>query len=91
MTETAGADLTARQRAVLEVIRISMSERGFPPSIREIGDATGLSSSNSVAYQLVALERKGYLRREAKRSRAIVLADTVESAVCPTCGRGGAE
>ncbi|MBF6176762.1 transcriptional repressor LexA [Nocardia blacklockiae] len=67
----AGADLTVRQRKVLEVIRSSVSERGYPPSIREIGDAVGLTSTSSVAHQLRALERKGYLRRDPNRPRAV--------------------
>ncbi|WUD70088.1 transcriptional repressor LexA [Nocardia sp. NBC_00508] len=67
----AGAELTVRQRKVLEVIRTSVSERGYPPSIREIGDAVGLTSTSSVAHQLRALERKGYLRRDPNRPRAV--------------------
>jgi repressor LexA len=66
-----GADLTVRQRKVLEVIRTSVSGRGYPPSIREIGDAVGLTSTSSVAHQLRALERKGYLRRDPNRPRAV--------------------
>ncbi|WP_043654142.1 transcriptional repressor LexA [Nocardia thailandica] len=66
-----GADLTVRQRKVLEVIRSSVDERGYPPSIREIGDAVGLTSTSSVAHQLRALERKGYLRRDPNRPRAV--------------------
>ncbi|WP_109527590.1 transcriptional repressor LexA [Nocardia aurea] len=66
-----GVDLTVRQRKVLEVIRTSVSERGYPPSIREIGDAVGLTSTSSVAHQLRALERKGYLRRDPNRPRAV--------------------
>ncbi|MFI9404379.1 transcriptional repressor LexA [Nocardia sp. NPDC052316] len=60
-----------RQRKVLEVIRSSVSERGYPPSIREIGDAVGLTSTSSVAHQLRALERKGFLRRDPNRPRAV--------------------
>lgn len=45
--------------------------RGYPPSIREIGDAVGLTSTSSVAHQLRTLERKGYLRRDANRPRAV--------------------
>ncbi|WP_411156357.1 transcriptional repressor LexA [Nocardia cyriacigeorgica] len=60
-----------RQRKVLEVIRTSVSERGYPPSIREIGDAVGLTSTSSVAHQLRTLERKGYLRRDPNRPRAV--------------------
>jgi repressor LexA len=67
----AGADLTVRQRKVLEVIRASVSERGYPPSIREIGDAVGLTSTSSVAHQLRTLERKGFLRRDPNRPRAV--------------------
>ncbi|MFC9896311.1 transcriptional repressor LexA [Nocardia sp. NPDC127579] len=77
-----GADLTVRQRKVLEVIRTSVNERGYPPSIREIGDAVGLTSTSSVAHQLRALERKGYLRRDPNRPRAVDvrgLDDTVRS------------
>ncbi|WP_330256810.1 transcriptional repressor LexA [Nocardia sp. NBC_00565] len=66
-----GAELTVRQRKVLEVIRTSVSERGYPPSIREIGDAVGLTSTSSVAHQLRSLERKGYLRRDPNRPRAV--------------------
>nr|WP_280200552.1 transcriptional repressor LexA [Nocardia cyriacigeorgica] len=60
-----------RQRKVLEVIRTSVTERGYPPSIREIGDAVGLTSTSSVAHQLRTLERKGYLRRDPNRPRAV--------------------
>ncbi|SDC97996.1 transcriptional repressor LexA [Rhodococcus tukisamuensis] len=65
------AGLTDRQRRVLEVIRASVSERGYPPSIREIGDAVGLTSTSSVAHQLRTLEKKGYLRRDPNRPRAV--------------------
>lgn len=65
------AGLTDRQRRVLEVIRTSVSERGYPPSIREIGDAVGLTSTSSVAHQLRTLERKGFLRRDPNRPRAV--------------------
>ncbi|BDX32940.1 LexA repressor [Mycobacterium antarcticum] len=63
--------LTERQRTILEVIRSSVTTRGYPPSIREIGDAVGLTSTSSVAHQLRTLERKGYLRRDANRPRAV--------------------
>jgi repressor LexA len=62
--------LTPRQTRVLEVIRNSVETRGYPPSMREIGEAVGLSSTSSVAHQLMALERKGYLRRDPHRPRA---------------------
>lgn len=64
------AGLTDRQRRVIEVIRDSVQRRGYPPSMREIGQAVGLSSTSSVAHQLMALERKGFLRRDPHRPRA---------------------
>lgn len=66
-----GSGLTVRQRRVLEVIRNSVDRRGYPPSLREIGEWVGLTSPSSVAHQLAALERKGYLRRDPNRPRAI--------------------
>ena len=67
----AEASLTPRQRGVLDVIRKSVRERGYPPSIREIGDAVGLTSTSSVAHQLRTLERKGLLKRDHNRPRAV--------------------
>lgn len=68
----AGGDgLTSRQRLVLETIRASVDRRGYPPSMREIGEAVGLTSPSSVAHQLTTLERKGFLRRDPNRPRAI--------------------
>ena len=63
--------LTPRQRRVLEVIRDSVERRGYPPSVREIGEAVGLASSSSVHHQLETLVRKGYIRRDANRPRAM--------------------
>jgi repressor LexA len=63
--------LTPRQRRVLEEIRSSVERRGYPPSMREIGEAVGLTSSSSVSHQLATLERKGFLRRDPNRPRAI--------------------
>jgi len=63
--------LTPRQRRVLDEIRSSVERRGYPPSMREIGEAVGLTSSSSVSHQLATLERKGYLRRDPNRPRAI--------------------
>jgi repressor LexA len=65
------SSLTERQRTILNVIRESVTTRGYPPSIREIGDAVGLTSTSSVAHQLRTLERKGYLRRDPNRPRAV--------------------
>jgi repressor LexA len=68
----AGADgLTLRQRRILEMIRETVERRGYPPSIREMGDAVGLASSSSVAHQLKVLETKGFLRRDPNRPRAL--------------------
>jgi repressor LexA len=64
-------ELTARQRLVLGTICDSVERRGYPPSMREIGEAVGLTSPSSVKHQLSALERKGYLRRDPNRPRAI--------------------
>lgn len=66
-----GDGLTVRQRRVLEVIRNSVERRGYPPSMREIGTAVGLASPSSVSHQLAALERKGFLRRDPNRPRAL--------------------
>ncbi len=63
--------LTARQRAVVDCIRAAVLERGYPPSMREIGEAVGLTSTSSVKHQLTALEAKGVLRRDPHRPRAI--------------------
>lgn len=73
------AGLTERQRTILEVIRASVTSRGYPPSIREIGDAVGLTSTSSVAHQLRTLERKGYLRRDPNRPRAVDVRGTDET------------
>jgi len=63
--------LTPRQQRVLNVIRDSTARRGYPPSMREIGEAVGLTSSSSVAHQLRTLEEKGYLKRDPNRPRAL--------------------
>ena len=63
--------LTPRQRRILEVIREWVERFGYPPSVREIGEAVGLTSTSSVAHQLRTLERKGYLRRDPNRPRAV--------------------
>lgn len=65
--------LSDRQRRILEVIQDAVVLRGYPPSIREIGDAAGLQSTSSVAYQLKELEKKGFLRRDPNKPRAVDL------------------
>jgi len=63
--------LTTRQRRVLEVIKEAVERHGYPPSIREIGEAVGLTSTSSVAYQLKTLQAKGFLRKDERRPRAL--------------------
>jgi repressor LexA len=63
--------LTPRQQRVLAHIKDSIEKRGYPPSMREIGVAVGLTSSSSVAHQLKVLEEKGFLKRDPNRPRAI--------------------
>ena len=66
-----GDGLTARQRTILSVIRNTVAQRGFPPSMREIGDAVGLQSTSSVSHQLAVLEQKGFIRRDPNKPRAL--------------------
>lgn len=65
------AGLTPRQRRVLEVIRDSVESKGYPPTIREIGEAVGLTSTSSVSHQLATLQKKGFLRRDPSKPRAV--------------------
>jgi len=67
------ATLSARQKRILEVIQDAVVLRGYAPSIREIGDAAGLQATSSVAYQLKELEKKGFLRRDPNKPRAVDL------------------
>jgi repressor LexA len=73
--------ITARQRQILEAIRDSVAQRGYPPSMREIGEVVGLTSSSSVKHQLSALQAKGYLRQDPNRPRAleVVLPDDMQA------------
>lgn len=70
--------LTKRQQQTLEFIRKSIEERGYPPTLREIGESMGIRSTNGVNDHLRALERKGYLRREDMKSRALKLVEEEE-------------
>ncbi|MCW2761808.1 MAG: SOS-response transcriptional repressor, LexA [Marmoricola sp.] len=63
--------LTPRQQRILNVLRESIEKRGYPPSIREIGELVGLTSSSSVAHQLRVLEAKGFIKRDPNRPRAL--------------------
>jgi repressor LexA len=64
-------ELSQRQRKILGVIKEAVTDRGYPPSIREIGEAVGLTSTSSVHSQLESLERKGFIRRDPTKPRAI--------------------
>src|ERR1700756_2471645 len=83
--------LTERQRTILNVIRASVNSRGYPPSIREIGDAVGLTSTSSVAHQLRTLERKGYLRRDPNRPRAVDVRGADDEVVAPVTDVAGSD
>lgn len=76
-------ELTNRQEQILEFIRTEIHRRGYPPSVREIGEAIGLSSSSTVHSHLNALETKGYIRRDPSKPRALEVLDfrDTESAV----------
>ena len=63
--------LTPRQREILHVIEKSMQERGYPPSVREIGEAVGLNSPSTVHNHLASLQKMGFLRRDPTKPRAI--------------------
>ena len=67
--------LTLRQRKILDFLTSTMENRGYPPSVREIGQAVGLNSSSSVQYQLGLLVQKGYINRDATRARALEVVD----------------
>lgn len=64
-------ELTVRQRDILDFIVRQQSERGFPPSVREIGEAVGLTSPSTVHTHLATMQRRGYLRRDPSKPRAI--------------------
>jgi repressor LexA len=84
------SDITARQQRILDVIAETVRERGYPPTVREIGDAVGLTSSSSVHAQLANLERKGLLRKAATKPRAMALSGPrprAESVPVPLLGR----
>ena len=84
-------DLTPRQRQVLEFVDAEVRHRGYPPSVREIGEAVGLSSSSTVHAHLAALQDKGYLTRDPTKPRAIEVRYDAESGApverrpCATC------
>jgi repressor LexA len=83
------SDITSRQQRILDVIERTVRERGYPPTVREIGDAVGLTSSSSVHAQLANLERKGLLHKDPSKPRAMALSDErrAEGTPVPLIGR----
>ena len=89
-SEVAEAEpLTARQRRIVDFIAETVQKRGYPPTVREIGEAVGLTSSSSVHAQLANLERRGLLRKDPTKPRAMTLSDSerAEGVVVPLVGR----
>ena len=70
MTETG---LTERQQQILEFIDQQIRERGYPPSVREIGDAVGLTSPSTVHSHLATLQDRGFIRRDPSKPRALTV------------------
>jgi len=70
-TKSQGEQLTGKRQEILEFIESQLRDRGFPPSVREIGEAVGLTSSSTVHAHLATLQRQGYLRRDPTKPRAI--------------------
>ena len=82
------SDITARQNRILAFIAETVRDRGYPPTVREIGEAVGLTSSSSVHAQLANLERKGMLHKDPTKPRAMSLAEPRAAAVTvPMLGR----
>ena len=71
--------LTPRQRMILDCITEAIASRGYPPSMREIGEAVGLASTSSVTHQLAQLERLGHLKRDGRNARAMEIVMPAES------------
>jgi repressor LexA len=87
--------LTNKRKAILDCISDAVKERGYPPSVREIGESVGLTSSSTVHAHLAVLQREGYLRRDPSKPRAIevcydpsskVIADTRPTRHVPLVG-----
>ena len=88
MSQSHLSHLTKRQKAVYEFIRDKIQNRGYGPTVREIGDNFGISSPNGVMCHLKALEKKGLITREPNMSRAIqLIAEPVEEKGLPLAGR----
>ncbi|MBQ1526160.1 MAG: helix-turn-helix domain-containing protein, partial [Lachnospiraceae bacterium] len=67
--------ITAKQQQILDYIKEEIVKRGYPPAVREICDAVGLKSTSSVHAHLESLEKKGYIRRDPSKTRAIEIVD----------------
>jgi repressor LexA len=88
MVQPAQTQLTPRQRRILDFISGTVRERGYPPTVREIGEAVGLTSSSSVHAQVANLERLGLLHKDPTKPRAMTLSEPkLEGAVVPLLGR----
>jgi repressor LexA len=82
-------EMTTRQRRILEFIRRTVRSRGYPPTVREIGEAVGLTSSSSVHAQLSNLQRKGLLTKDPAKPRTIEVAGgkPADAVLVPLVGR----
>ncbi len=89
MVPTETAQLTPRQRRILDFIAETVRTRGYPPTVREIGEAVGLTSSSSVHAQLATLERRGHLTKDPTKPRAMALSDSprAQGVIVPLVGR----
>jgi len=84
----AQAELTPRQRRILDFISGTVRKQGYPPTVREIGEAVGLTSSSSVHAQLANLERRGLLHKDATKPRAMTLSEPkMDGVVVPILGK----
>ena len=84
-----GDQLTDRQRRIMQVIEESVRRHGYPPTLREIGDAAGLASTSSVSHQLISLQKKGYVSRGAGRPRSAVVRPVAGPGPGPSPEPGG--
>ncbi|CAD2076101.1 LexA repressor [Jeotgalicoccus aerolatus] len=76
-------DLTDRQKDIFQYIKRSVNDKGYPPSVREIGNAVGLQSSSTVHGHLAKLETKGYIKRDPTKPRAIEIVQAVDDNASP--------
>jgi hypothetical protein len=81
------SDISDRQRQILDLITTTVQRRGYPPSVREIGEAVGLSSPSTVHSHLSALVDGGYLRRDPSKPRAIEVVDAGDGTTCANGSR----